>query len=313
MFSFAQLEYAVALDSLGNFQAAADKCFVTQPTLSMQIKKLENDLGIMLFDRSKKPVRTTEIGISFIKQARKILSERDHLFDIMDSFQNKIEGTLNLGIIPSVSPYLLPLFIVEFNEKYPGLTINVHEMLTDQLLDSLKNETIDVGILVTPIEDRRVEYEPLYYEEIATYVSEDHPFFKLDKVPHDQLKRNDIWTLKAGHCFRDQTLNLCGESNIDLSKRKFSFESSSIETLIKMVDLQGGFTLIPELIISNISPEKRNQVKWIEGKSPVREVSVITYRNYAKKRLVNLLRNEIKSSLPKFMLKKSRGNIVEWS
>ncbi|GAA5220552.1 hydrogen peroxide-inducible genes activator [Membranihabitans marinus] len=312
MFSFAQLEYVIALHTYGNFQLAADKCFVTQPTLSMQIKKLERDLNIILFDRSKKPVKPTDIGLAFIQQARIILSERDHLHDVLDSFQNKIEGVLELGIIPSVSPYLLPLFIVEFNKKFPKLVINVHEMMTMQLIEALKKETIDAAILVTPIHDDQIECDALYYEEIAVYVSENHEFMDLEKIPQKDLNRNDIWTLKTGHCFRDQTLNLCGRDSFHSEHRQFTFESGAIETLIKMVDLQGGFTLIPELLIGNIQPEHRNRVKWIAGDAPVREVSVATYRNYAKKRLIEYLRNEIRKSLPDFMLKKNRGKVVEW-
>jgi len=312
MFSFVQLEYIVALDIFGNFKIASEHCFVTQPTMSMQVKKLEEDLGVVLFDRSKQPVIPTEIGRVIIEQARKILSERDKIGELVDLHQNEIQGELHIGVIPTVAPYLLPLFIMELNQKYPKLFIHVHEMITEDLITSLRREMVDVGILVTPVSYSQIVSQPLYYEEIAVYVSPGHPFYHLDKIAQDQLDNSEMWMLREGHCFRSQSLNLCTDQKRSDKAHKFTFETGSIETLIKMVDLQGGYTLIPEMAISNIPPEKRDQVKWIEGKSQVREISIAVYRNYAKQRLVEILKKSIKAELPGSMLDRQERQVVEW-
>lgn len=312
MFSFIQLEYIIALATYGNFKVASEHCFVTQPTMSMQIKKMEQELGVILFDRSRQPVVPTPIGHEVIAQAKLILAEREKVSEIVDIHQNEVNGELQLGVIPSVAPYLLPLFIMELNQKYPQLYIHVHEMITDDLVNELRKETIDVAILVTPIEHKQIITNPLYYEEIAVYVSPDHPFYKLDKIPPEQLDIEEMWMLREGHCFRSQTLNLCSSQGRTVKNRKFSFETGSIETLTKMVDLQGGYTLIPEMVIGNISPDNRNQVKWIEGEAKMREVSIATFRNFAKQRLVHVLEGSIQSALPVSMLSKKAGQVVEW-
>src|SRR5699024_673607 len=188
MFSFAQLEYAVALDTFQNFKRASEHCYVTQPTLSMQIKKLEDSLGVILFDRSKMPVVTTDIGAAFVLQARKILSERDKMQELIDVFNDQIQGELHLGVIPSIASHLLPLFIVERNSNYPDLKIFAHEMVTGQVVAGLKNEILDVGILVTPADYKQIDTMPLYYEEIGVYVSPDHPFYTLENVPVERLQ-----------------------------------------------------------------------------------------------------------------------------
>ncbi|HLT93167.1 MAG TPA: LysR substrate-binding domain-containing protein [Membranihabitans sp.] len=312
MFSFIQLEYIVALATYGNFKVASKHCFVTQPTLSMQIKKMEQMLGVTLFDRSKQPVVPTPVGAEVIDQARRILSERDRLAEIVDNHQNEIQGELHLGVIHSIAPYLLPLFIVELNQRFPRLYIHVHELTTDELVKALRMETIDVAILVTPADFKQIVTNPLYYEEIAVYVSPEHPFYALEVIPQHGLDSDEMWMLREGHCFRDQSLNLCSNPGRLLKNRKFSFETGSIETLIKMVDLQGGFTLIPEMVISNIAPEKRDRVKWIEGPPKLREVSIATFRNYAKQRLVTVLVDSIRAAVPEKMKTRSIGHVVEW-
>lgn len=312
MFSFVQLEYIIALDTYGNFKVASEHCFVTQPTLSMQIKKMEEELGVVLFDRSKQPVVPTDIGRVVVAQARTIISERDKLGELVDIHQNEIQGELHLGVIPSISPYLIPLFIMELHQKYPRLSIHIHEMITEELITALRKEILDVAILVTPVNFRQIITHPLYYEDIAIYVSPDHPFYTMDHIPIKELRGEDMWTLREGHCFRNQSLNLCKGHQNKPDHRRFSFETSSIETLIKMVDLQGGYTLIPEMVISNISPEKRDQVKWISGAPQMREVSMATFRNFSKQRLVKVLEKTIKSVLPASMLKRKEGQVVEW-
>jgi len=317
MVSLIQLEYIVALDTHKSFSLAADKSFVTQPTLSMQIKKMETDLGIVLFDRSKQPIVATEIGKLIIAQARVILSESKKIEELIQTSKNTLTGDLKIGIIPSLAPYLLPLFIGDFARKYPGIKITINELLSEKIAENLQNEKIDVGILVTPLHFSELNESPLFYEKILLYCNENHPYSKLKEVSVNQLANENIWLLSNGHCFRNQVVNLCkikDQNSITSSKGKhpFSYESASIETLIKFVDKEGGLTLMPELALLDLPESKKKLAKQLVGKSPVREVSIVTNKVFVKQRILQVLKEEIIKAIPKEMIDKSRGEIVEW-
>ena len=203
-----QLEYLVAVDTYRSFAKAAKHCFVTQPTLSMQIKKVEEELSVLLFDRSKKPVVTTEMGIQVTNQARIILQEAGRIPEIIQNQKDEIKGELHIGIIPTLSPYLLPLFITKFIEKYPEVTLVVEEILSSEIIDKLKNDRLDVGVLVTPLNDRSIIELPIFYEKFFIYMSSKHPLFNQKQIDLKELDVSDMWLLQEGHCFRSQTLNM---------------------------------------------------------------------------------------------------------
>jgi len=311
MVSLIQLEYIVALDTHKSFSLAADKCFVTQPTLSMQIKKMENDLGVILFDRSKQPIVSTDIGKIIIEQARLVLSESKKIEELIQASKNTLIGELKIGIIPSLAPYLLPLFIGGFARKYPGIKISIHELLSEKIADNLLNEKIDVGLLVTPLNVSGFIEAPLFYEKILLYCNENHAFAKLKEVSIKQIMNENIWLLSHGHCFRNQVINLCKLKN-NSHNLPFAYESASIETLIKFVDKEGGLTLIPELAILDLPDVKKKLAKKLTGITPVREVSLVTNRVFVKQRILQVLKDEIIQVIPKEMLDKKRGEIVEW-
>jgi LysR family transcriptional regulator, hydrogen peroxide-inducible genes activator len=312
MVSLIQLEYIVALDTYKSFSLAADKCFVTQPTLSMQIKKMETDLGVTIFDRSKQPIVVTDIGKLIVEQARQVLSESKKIEELIQVSKNTMTGELKIGIIPSLAPYLLPLFIGNFARKYPGIKISLQELLTEEIEANLSNEKIDVGLLVTPLNSPGFNEIPLFYEKILLYCNEKHAFAAQKDVTLQQLSNENIWLLSQGHCFRNQAVNLCkvksGQGNLP-----FTYESASIETLIKFVDKEGGLTLVPELAILDLSPAKQKLAKPIAGKPPLREVSLVTNRVFVKQRILQALQDEIRLAVPKEMLAKNRGEIVEWT
>lgn len=311
MVSLIQLEYIVALDTHKSFSLAADKCFVTQPTLSMQIKKMENDLGIVLFDRSKQPIVSTDIGKIIIEQARLVLSESKKIEELIQTSKNTLIGELKIGIIPSLAPYLLPLFIGDFARKYPGIKISIHEYLSEEISENLLNEKIDVGLLVTPLKVSGFVETPLFYEKILLYCNENHAFAKLKEVSIQQIMNENVWLLSHGHCFRNQVVNLCKLKN-NSNNLPFAYESASIETLIKFVDKEGGLTLIPELAVLDLPDAKKKLAKKITGLSPVREVSLVTNRVFVKQRILQVLKDEIIRAIPKEMLDKKRGAVVEW-
>ena len=312
MITLTQLEYIVAIDEYRHFATAAEKCFVTQPTLSMQIKKLEDELGVIIFDRSRQPVVPTDLGAKLIEQARMTLSATQRIKEIIQEEQQEVEGTLKIGIIPTLAPYLLPVFIGPYIRKYPAVKVEVEELVSEEIIRRLKRDMLDVGLFVTPYHDEKIVERPVFYEEMLVYAHPDSELLKKKEVGHEDIVTSDIWMLGNGHCFRNQVVNLCEMSASQHKNLPFEFESNSLETLMRIVDVEGGFTLIPELALQYMSPEKKKQVRSIANTKPLREVSVIYYRHFTKQRLITLLCDEIKSVVPAHMLKRDRGMIVEW-
>ncbi len=303
-----QLEYLVAVDTYRSFAKAAQSCFVTQPTLSMQIKKVEEELNVLLFDRSKKPVMTTEMGIQVINQARIILQEAERIPEIIQNQKDEIKGELHVGIIPTLSPYLLPLFITKFIEKYPEVTLVVEEILTDEIIRKLKDDRLDVGILVTPLNEKAIVEFPMFYEKFFIYMSTKHPLFTKEQINLKELDISEMWLLQEGHCFRSQTLNICGEKKMENARLRF--ESGSLETLKRIVEKQFGYTFLPELSTIDMESSRKKYLKPFQIPEPMREVSLITHRSFIKKRLINLLFEEIKAHIPPHLLDKNRGRII---
>ena len=312
MITLTQLEYIVAIDEYRHFATAAEKCFVTQPTLSMQIKKLEDELGVIIFDRSRQPVVPTDLGAKLIEQARMTLSATQRIKEIIQEEQQEVEGTLKIGIIPTLAPYLLPVFIGPYIRKYPAVKVEVEELVSEEIIRRLKRDILDVGLFVTPYHDEKIVERPVFYEEMLVYAHPDFELLKKKEVGHEDIVTSDIWMLGNGHCFRNQVVNLCEMSASQHKNLPFEFESNSLETLMRIVDVEGGFTLIPELALQYMSPEKKKQVRSIANTKPLREVSVIYSRHFTKQRLITLLCDEIKSVVPAHMLKRDRGMIVEW-
>ena len=312
MITLTQLEYIVAIDEYRHFATAAEKCFVTQPTLSMQIKKLEDELGVIIFDRSRQPVVPTDLGAKLIEQARMTLSATQRIKEIIQEEQQEVEGTLKIGIIPTLAPYLLPVFIGPYIRKYPAVKVEVEELVSEEIIRRLKRDMLDVGLFVTPYHDEKIVERPVFYEEMLVYAHPDSELLKKKEVGHEDIVTSDIWMLGNGHCFRNQVVNLCEMSASQHKNLPFEFESNSLETLMRIVDVEGGFTLIPELAVQYMSPEKKKQVRSIANTKPLREVSVIYSRHFTKQRLITLLCDEIKSVVPAHMLKRDRGMIVEW-
>ncbi|MBU1367911.1 MAG: LysR family transcriptional regulator [Bacteroidetes bacterium] len=312
MITLTQLEYIVAIDSYRNFSKAAEKCFVTQPTLSMQVKKLEEHFGIKIFDRGKQPLVPTNIGRRIIDQSRVVLSEAGRLDDMAQEYMGEISGELNIGIIPTLAPYLLPLFAGNFKRHYPDVNLRVVELVTDQIAEKLKNDTLDVGVFVTPYNDPVVLEEPLFYEEMLIYAQTGHPLLQQQDVKIIDVATPDIWLLSDGHCFRSQVINLCDLEPTSKHELPFELEGGSIETLLRIINREGGFTIIPELAVNEMSESNLKNVVSFSDKRPLREVSICYSRHYVKRRLIDLLAEEIKLAIPAEMKDRSRGELVLW-
>lgn len=312
MVSIAQLEYILAVDSYRHFATAAEKSFVTQPTLSMQIKKMEEELGVLIFDRSKQPVIPTYAGKAIIAQAREVLQQYKKISGIAEDFKSTVSGELHVGIIPTLSSYLLPLFAGPFIRAYPKVKLHVQEYTTEHIVELLKKDRLDVGILVTPLHDAAIEEKPLFYEEIQLYAHPAHELSGKDDLQLDDITRPGLWLLTEGHCFRHQVLNLCSYSLLQEEQSPFLFESGSLETLRKLVDAEGGFTLLPELATTDLPEERQFQVKRFAIPRPLREVSLVYSRHFAKQRLLELLAQHVQEVIPPMLKNKDRGMVVEW-
>jgi LysR family transcriptional regulator, hydrogen peroxide-inducible genes activator len=304
-----QLEYIVALDTHRHFVAAADRCFVTQPTLSMQIQKLEEELGVKIFDRTKQPVIPTEIGEGIIAQARLVLREAQKVKQMIVDQKDALAGELRIGIIPTLAPYLLPPLYQCMRQKYPQLNLVIKETITEEVIQELKSNRLDCGIIVTPLKDSAIKENVLFYEELFVYVSKKNSLVDKKYVLANEIDPNKLWLLEEGHCFRSQILNLC-----ELRKSSdfhFQYETGSIETLKRMVEKSDGFTILPELAVMEFSAAQRKLVKKLKEPNPAREVSLVTHRDHIKTKLIKTLRDEVLAIVPKSMQKLNSKKILE--
>lgn len=293
-----QLEYAIAVHDLKSFSRASEACFVTQPTLSMQIHKLEEELGIVLFDRKKKPIATTEIGELVIEQARNLVSGQKAIREIVGQYKGTVEGELKVGIIPTVAPYLLPLFLPSLLEQYPDLSLKIEEKTTDEIIADLFADHLDIGILATPLGNSRITEYPLFSEGMYFYVSPKHPLYEKESISINEIDSADMLLLHKGHCFRNQILKLCDHFRQEEIKG-LAFESGSIETLIKLIDSHKGLTMIPETAIYTLSEKQKKNIRPVKDYNPGREISIVVSRTYLKQRLISELTSIIKNSIPK--------------
>jgi LysR family hydrogen peroxide-inducible transcriptional activator len=312
MVTLTQLEYIVAVDTYRHFGKAAEHCFITQPTLSMQIKKLEEDLEIIIFDRSKQPLIPTDVGTRVIEQSRIVLKQSEEITNIVKDHKNQVSGMLRIGIIPTLAPYLLPVFIGNYKKKYPNIFIKVVEATTENIVELLNKDLIDVGILVTPLKEDKIIEKPVFYEEMMIYANSGHKLHSKKEITLQDIATPEIWLLSDGHCFRDQVINLCSFLGTTDSQLPFHFEAGSLETLMNIIDKEGGLTLIPELAKSTMETERKKNVLSFSNLKPLREVSLVYSRHFAKHKLINLLWREIKDSIPKDLQDEDRGTIVEW-
>jgi LysR family hydrogen peroxide-inducible transcriptional activator len=307
-----QLSYIVAVDRYRHFATAAEKSYVTQPTLSMQIHKLEDELGITIFDRSKSPVIPTERGEKIISQAKKILKQSKHIEDLASLSENKLQGTFRVGVIPTIAPNLLPLFLRSFSEKYPDVKLIFEEVVTEELLQLLSEDYLDVGIIATPVEQGNIFEEDLYYEPFIGYISKSHPLAEKEKISVDDLDISNLWLLNEGHCFRDQTVKLCKKQGSEtLGESKIQFKSGNLETLKQLVEQDFGMTLLPYLAKNQLEEHCiQAHLRYFDDPIPRRKVRIVYGREYLKKNIIRAFKDEVLDAIPK-ELKNEDGMLVE--
>lgn len=286
-----QLQYVLSIAEHRNFTLAAEKCFVTQPTMSMQVQKLEDELGVMIFDRKKKPIALTEVGNRIIEQARNIVNESYRIKDIVDQQKGYVGGEYKLGIIPTVMPTLLPMFLKAFIKKHPKVALKIEELNTNQLLKKIKEGHLDGAIAVTPLEDAEIKERVLYYEPFVGFIPPGHRLWESESITVDDLDINELLLLEDGHCFRNGVVNLCPSNQ--KSQRNIYLESGSFETLIKLTNEGMGMTLLPYLHTLELKETLRQQLRYFKNPSPAREVSLIYNTNELKIQITHALHETI--------------------
>jgi LysR family transcriptional regulator, hydrogen peroxide-inducible genes activator len=294
-----QLQYVLAVAEHKNFTLAAEKCFVTQPTLSMQIQKIEEELDILIFDRSKKPIQLTNIGQKIVEQAKNIVNEAHRIQDIVDLQKGYIGGEFRLGIIPTIMPTLLPMFLNNFIKKYPKVKLIIEELNTNEIIKKLNSGHLDAAIAATPLMEEKIKEIVLYFEPFVAYIPEGHQNFAKNEIEISDLNIDEILLLQDGHCFRDGILNLCKNNKTSKNDllNKFQIESGSFETLIKLADEGLGITLLPYLHTLNLKEKDQLKLRQFKEPKPAREISLIFPKNELKIQIIDALRQTISGVL----------------
>ncbi len=297
-----QLEYVVAVATYKSFVAAAEKCFVTQPTLSMQIQKLEDELGVRIFDRNKHPIAITDMGSIIVNQSQVALAECERIHELIQGQQKKLSGIFKFAAIPTVAPNILPGLLENYSKTYPDMKLQVKEMETNQIISALRNNEIDAAILSTPLEEKDIKEYPLFYEPFVGYFADGEKALKKRMIVPSDIALDRIWLLNEGHCMRNQIINLCSDQIQKLqAERPYRYESSNVETLRRMVEKNGGMTILPELATLEFTEDQIERIRYFEAPEPVREIALVTNSHFVRMSVLQSLMDEILKLVPEKM------------
>jgi LysR family hydrogen peroxide-inducible transcriptional activator len=309
--NFNQLRYFIELVRTKNFSESAKALSISQPALSLQLQKLEEEYEFKLIDRTKKPLALTEEGELFYEKALEIVQLMEDLEHLSLEIEGKVEGTLRVGIIPTLSPYLVPLFINKTGQLHPKLKIHIEELKTEDIMDKLAHNELDLGLISTPVKAKNIGFIPLFYERFYVYISPDHPLFDEDTIELDHLNFDELWYLHEGNCFQNQVNSVCEIRDLKNSELPFQYISNSIESLKRIVENQGGMTFIPELATSCVPAEYENMIKDIAPPSPTREISAAYLKTTGLKRTSQALLEVLKTTIPARMQQKPQTPSID--
>lgn len=303
-----QLEYILAVDQFRHFAKAAEHCHVTQPTLSMMIQKLEDELHIKIFDRSSQPVTPTPTGRKIIEQARVVLYETSRIKEIVNEDEHSLKGSFRLAVLPTIAPYLLPRFFQQLTVKHPELDIRVLEMKTAETLQALQNGEIDAAIIANQPVEQYLTGTVLFFEQFFCYVSQNEPIYKKERIRTADISEEHLWLLDEGHCFRDQLMRFCQMEKVKI--RQAAYQLGSLETFMRMVENKNGITFIPELAVYQLNKEQKELVRPFAIPQPCREIVFVTRKDFIRHTLRDLLIERVKAAVPKEMLTLQPGHKV---
>jgi LysR family hydrogen peroxide-inducible transcriptional activator len=309
--NFQQLQYIVAVDAHRHFVTAADKCFVTQATLSMMIRKLEDELDVKIFDRTKHPVVPTEIGEKIIAQAKVVLAELARIPEMAGEMSSVHKGELRIGIIPTLAPYLLPRFLGNFLQNYPEIKLQIHELTTEEIVSRLKHNELDAGLLAIPMYDKDLVEESLFVEEFVLYSSVKSAKLNKKYVLPGDLDVEKLWLLEEGHCLRNQVINLCALKVNERNIHRFDLSAASIETIRKIVDVNEGMTVIPALALLDLPHGMKNRLHYFKPPAPVRRIGLVSFRYFVKEKMLQALKTEVLNSIPAQMKSEKNKQVIE--
>jgi LysR family transcriptional regulator, hydrogen peroxide-inducible genes activator len=304
-----QLEYALNISKTGSFNKAAGNLRISQPALSMQIRKLEEEIGVRLFKRTHQPIQITAEGKQFLERAEKIVRDARQLSAFFQDQGVNYNGILKIGIIPTLAPFLIPLFADQLQRQYPEFRLDIHEIITEKVVNGVRAGDLDVGIISTPIQVYGIDAIPLFYEKFYFYTTEEGNESKFE-IDINEINYNKLWLLEEGNCFRDQINNFCDLNRIRKNK-DFYYRSNSIDALIRIVDTKGGITILPELSTLCLTAAQEENVRSIHGRPKAREISMIVTRNHDKNRMIDKLKEYIRMNIPRSMLTAEGLEIVD--
>ncbi len=298
MATLTQLKYLVAVDRWRHFGKAAEACHVSQPTLSMQLQKFEEEYDVVFFDRSKQPILPTQEGETIIAQAKVVLREAEKLDDMCKNRSQEPMGEFRLALIPTVAPYLLPYFLSQFTQTFPKVELYIEELVTESIIEALENDRIDAAILATPLGQKSLVERPLFYAPFLLYLHRDHPLAKKSRISQSMLEPQDIWLLSEGHCLRNQVVEICSLRDQPEKFPNLRLESGSLETIVHLIERGSGYTLLPHLASQFIRPNNKALIKPLVRPIPSREVSLVYRRSQHKKLIIEALAQEIIQRIP---------------
>jgi len=293
-----QMEYVVALDTYRHFVKAAEACGVSQSTLSTLVKKLEEELDTVIFDRDAHPLVPTPAGEKLIAQARVILYNANQFKEMSLNEKQASGGEVSIAVIPTVSPYIVPKLFKSLRKDSPDIKAHIFEMQTSEILAKFSRAELDMAIMATPLDQENLFEVPLYYEKLVMYVSPDEALSKKSEIASHEIPSKHLWMLKEGHCLRNQVLNLCEK----VSDYKAIFEAGSINTLVNIVDENGGYTVIPELHIALLRDSQQKQIRPLVNPEPVREISLVFRKDFVRERILNEIASAVKQIIPEHMI-----------
>ncbi len=297
--SLTQLEYILTVAKTGHFGKASEHCHVSQPSLSIQIQKAEEELEIQIFDRNKKPIVLTQKGKVVIEQAQKIIGEYKQLLSLSRLETRELKGSFRLAVIPTLSSSVIPLFLKEFSKKYPKVELFINELTTENIIRALNMDEIDAGILATPLGEKNLEKKILFFEAFNVYCSKNHPLLEKNFLKVSDLRKHkDLWILSDGHCFKNQVLNFCNMNSALETFKNVHFQSGSLETLKALVEKVHGYTFLPQLNIDRLSASEKKQTRHFKPLAPSREVSIVFLRSHWKKDIIQSLKKVVQGQLP---------------
>jgi LysR family hydrogen peroxide-inducible transcriptional activator len=300
-----QLEYIVALAEHQNFSKAADFCCVSQPSLSMQIQKLEEELNVVIFNRKAKPICPSPQGEEILQTARRILVDAKSILSLSKGWSADVSGSVSIGVIPTIAPYLIPKFLSKFQKSFPQLSIRIAETTTENIKKELKAGKLDIGILVTPLNEEFIEI-PLYYEELFLYSNACNSIGEIDKI----LDPEKLWLLEEGHCLSNQVNSICNMQNRQHVESRIAYDTGSLETIVRLAEDGNGQTIIPQMLINYLDPTNQNKVFDLPSPSPVREISIVHTNQYTRKGIIQAFKKAILAEIPEEWLKLTGRSII---